>query len=655
MMEKPANNPKKDKVIWMISIVTPVYNAENYIEETIKSVLKQTYRDFEWILVDDGSTDRSVEIIEQHNDSRIRLIRQQNSGAAAARNRGIEAAKGRYIAFLDADDIWDITKLSNSLQYMQKHEAGFVFTAYEFGDENAQPTGKRVRVPKKLTYKKALARTVIFTSTVLIDTKKIGKPHMPDVGSEDTATWWSILKRGVTAYGLDQPLVIYRRPPVSLSSDKKVAVKRIWNLYKKEGLSFPTALRTLFMWAWMATIRRVVDDAVRAHFEAIKRFAVLQLSMLGLIMQTAVYGFAWFQWLYPELRKIRYSREGFYMGAGIQLYFKGHLLILLIYLVLLIFLSQIAGGMRTGYLKPGNVFGSEFTALAFTNILTYFQLSLMKNWLLSPGPFLLVFGVQIVLAAVWAYLSSAIYRKVFPPRETLVINFSDINIVEKFETRGDRFEVQKEMLHPDMEDAKQECMRWYGCVVICGGSEEQRRILMEHCYRYFIRVYLVPKMSDLLIQGCDHMDLFDTPILELKEYTIRWEIRLVKRCVDTLVGILAFPFTFFGKKEQTLCMGKDGRQFVRYGRGFRNLLNGTMSLIGPEAREFELAEEQNRQDERAFYRYRIKPGITGYAQQYRNINTSEEDQLKMDLYYIQHYSLINDFKLLLQALRPGRG
>ena len=101
-------------------------------------------------------------------------------------------------------------------------------------------------------------------------------------------------------------------------------------------------------------------------------------------------------------------------------------------------------------------------------------------------------------------------------------------------------------------------------------------------------------------------------------------------------------------------MGKDGREFVRYGKGFRNLLNGTMSLIGPEAREFELARQQNEQDERAFYRYRIKPGITGYAQQYRNINTSEEDQLKMDLYYIQHYSLINDFKLLLQALRPGR-
>ena len=343
------------------------------------------------------------------------------------------------------------------------------------------------------------------------------------------------------------------------------------------------------------------------------------------------------------------------MGAGINLYFKGHLLILLIYLVLLIFFSQITGGMKTGYLKPGSVFGSEIMALAFTNILTYFQLSLMKNWLLQPGPFFMTFCVQLVLAAVWAYLSSAIYRKVFPPRETLVINFSDINIVEKFETRADRFEVQKEMLHPDMEEAKHECVRWYGCVVICGGTEEQRRTLMEFCYRHFIRVYLVPKMSDLLIQGCDHMDLFDTPILELKEYTIRWEIRLVKRLVDLLVGILAFPFTLFGRKEQTVCMGKDGREFIRYGRGFRNLVNGTMSLIGPEARELSAAKEQIERDERAVYRYRIKPGITGYSQQYRNMNTSEEDRLKMDLYYIQHYSFLNDFKLLLQALRPGRG
>ena len=109
---------KRKKVVRMISIVTPVYNSENYIEETIKSVLEQSYTDWEWILVDDGSADRSAEIIEQYNDSRIRLIRQKNKGAAAARNRGIEAAKGRYIAFLDADDIWDPNKLTNSLQYM---------------------------------------------------------------------------------------------------------------------------------------------------------------------------------------------------------------------------------------------------------------------------------------------------------------------------------------------------------------------------------------------------------------------------------------------------------------------------------------------------------------------------------------------------------
>lgn len=645
----PPGSGKENR---MVSIVTPVYNAEKYIKETIKSVIEQSYTDWELLLVDDCSTDRSCEIIRQYGDPRIRLIKQEeNGGAARARNRGIDEAKGRYIAFLDADDIWYADKLECQMQFIKRQDAGFVFTSYYFGDENAERTGKMVRVPKKLVYSEALSRTVIFTSTVLIDTMKIGKPHMPEISSEDTATWWDILRSGVTAYGLDQPLVIYRRPASSLSSDKKAAVGRIWNLYKREGLSFPHAASCLVRWAFRATVRRFVDDALRAHFEAIKRFTVLQLSIAGLVLQTAIYAAFWFRYLYPELSKVRYSREGYNLGRGLVLYFRGHLLILLIYFVMLVFFSQTTGGMKTGYLKPKNVFGSEVTALLMTNILTYFELSLMKNWLLEPRYLVLVFLCQVALAYIWSFAGSAIYRKVFPPRETLVLNYSDYNIAEKFSTRSDRFEIVKVMNRPGLEKAEQECKRWYGCVVVCGGTEVERRILLEFCYKEFIRVYLVPEIEDILIQGSEQMDLFDTPIFELKEYTIRWELRLVKRMIDILVGIICLPFGLYGRKHPVVCIGKDKKEFVRYGRGFYNLLNGTMSLIGPEALEAETAREQMKKDERAIYRYRIKPGITGYAKLYRTRNTTREEQLKMDLYYIQHYSLLFDFKLMLLALQ----
>lgn len=143
---------------------------------------------------------------------------------------------------------------------MRRKSAAFVFTAYEFGDENARGTGKVVSVPEQLTYREALSRTVIFTSTVMFDLEKIGKEliRMPDVASEDTATWWKILRNGYTAYGLNQVLAIYRRPARSLSSNKFLAVRRIWNLYRKEEkLLLPECLRYFAGWACRAVLRRI--------------------------------------------------------------------------------------------------------------------------------------------------------------------------------------------------------------------------------------------------------------------------------------------------------------------------------------------------------------------------------------------------------------
>ncbi len=251
----------------MVSIIVPVYRAQAYIAETIAMVRKQTYHDWELILVDDASPDDSAKLIQEMIDEKstetecIRLIRKEkNEGAAKARNTGIALAQGRYIAFLDADDIWFPDKLEKELAFMKQKHAGFAFTAYEFGDENAKGTGKTVTVPEQLTYRKALSRTVIFTTTVIFDTKVIPKEliRMPEVESEDTATWWKILRAGYTAYGLNEVLAIYRRPEKSLSSNKFIAMKRIWNLYRKEEkLTLPDSVFCFCLWAIRATLRRI--------------------------------------------------------------------------------------------------------------------------------------------------------------------------------------------------------------------------------------------------------------------------------------------------------------------------------------------------------------------------------------------------------------
>ncbi|MCR4599432.1 MAG: glycosyltransferase [Acetatifactor sp.] len=249
----------------VVSIVTPVYNVEKFITWTMDSVRAQSFPDWELLLVEDGSKDGTVSVIEDYlektREDRIRLIRQpQNMGAAKARNRGVAEARGRYVAYVDADDLWEPLKLEHQLRFMEEKDAAFSFTGYEFADENGKGLGKIVRVPEVIDYKEALKNTTIFTSTVMFDTAKIPKEklEMPQIKSEDTALWWRVLRSGHIAYGLDENLVKYRRAGKTLSSNKLEAIRRIWNLYRiAEGMSIPSSVYHFCFWAVRAVKRRI--------------------------------------------------------------------------------------------------------------------------------------------------------------------------------------------------------------------------------------------------------------------------------------------------------------------------------------------------------------------------------------------------------------
>lgn len=220
----------------LVSIIVPVYNAEKFLNDTIKTVLEQTYNNFELLLINDCSTDNSIKLIKKYSDKRIKLINNKvNSGAAVSRNNGIKEAKGRYICFLDADDLWHKEKLEKQVKFMKEKNCAFSFTGYEFADENGIPNGKKVFVPDKINYRKSLKNTTIWTSTVMFDMKKLQKEdiYMPNVRrGQDTATWWKVLKKIDYAYGLNEILSFYRRTNQSLSSNKLTALKRTWNLYR---------------------------------------------------------------------------------------------------------------------------------------------------------------------------------------------------------------------------------------------------------------------------------------------------------------------------------------------------------------------------------------------------------------------------------------
>ena len=220
----------------LVSIITPVYNAERVLSDTIKSVQNQTYKNWEILLIDDCSKDNSAQIIKefQKYDNRIKYIKlKKNSGASVSRNEGIRNAKGRFIAFVDSDDIWKPKKLEIQIKYMLKENLGFTFTSYRYMKENGELTNKIAKAPSKINYNGLLKNTIIGCSTVVIDREIVDYFEMPLVRrGQDTATWLQILRKEKYAYGIEQDLVNYRLVGESLSSNKIKALKRTWNTYR---------------------------------------------------------------------------------------------------------------------------------------------------------------------------------------------------------------------------------------------------------------------------------------------------------------------------------------------------------------------------------------------------------------------------------------
>ncbi len=249
----------------LVSIITPVYNAQDFITETIESVQAQTYENWELLLIDDCSTDSSAEFIslKAADDSRIKYIKlDKNSGAAVTRNTGLSNAKGRYIAFLDSDDIWKPKKLELQLKLLSEKNVGFCFTSYRYALQNGEPMPKVARAPEKIDYNGLLKNTIIGCSTVVVDKKIIGDFRMTNVRrGQDTATWLQLLKKTDYAYGIYEDLVWYRVVDGSLSNNKWVSVKRTWNTYRNiEHLSLPRAMYVFVFYAYNAIKKRIKKD-----------------------------------------------------------------------------------------------------------------------------------------------------------------------------------------------------------------------------------------------------------------------------------------------------------------------------------------------------------------------------------------------------------
>jgi teichuronic acid biosynthesis glycosyltransferase TuaG len=221
----------------LVSIITPSYNSSKFIVECVNSVISQTFQNWEMIIVDDCSNDNSREIISDFSekDKRIRFIfLEENIGAAAARNIAMKKAKGRYIAFLDSDDLWIKDKLERQITFMNDNNIAFSFTSYQPISEDGKKKYSVITAPKKMSYHSYLKNTIIGCLTVIIDKEKTGDFQMPNINSShDMALWLLIMRRGFSAYGLDENLAYYRIVSTSNTSKKWKAAKEVWDVYRK--------------------------------------------------------------------------------------------------------------------------------------------------------------------------------------------------------------------------------------------------------------------------------------------------------------------------------------------------------------------------------------------------------------------------------------
>ncbi len=244
-----------------VSIITPAYNAAATIRMTIRSVQTQSFEDWEMLIADDGSEDDTAAVVEEvaASDGRVVLIRcPANAGSGAARNAALARAAGRYVAFLDSDDLWLPEKLARQTAFMRDKACALSYTAFRRISTDGARTGRLIPVPERLTYGALLKNTAIATLTAMVDSRQTGPLSMSTARRDDYILWLSLLRRGFIAHGLQEDLARYRAVAGSRSSRPGRSAASTWRVYREaEGLGLVRASWCMTHYGARALVKRL--------------------------------------------------------------------------------------------------------------------------------------------------------------------------------------------------------------------------------------------------------------------------------------------------------------------------------------------------------------------------------------------------------------
>lgn len=424
-----------------------------------------------------------------------------------------------------------------------------------------------------------------------------------------------------------------------------------------------------------------------------KLISALEIVVLMLI-HTYLYAMIWY---------------GYYSGMvpkKLQFYRRGHWAVIAMYVLVLWLFIKLYGGFKVGYLRLFDVIYSQFLSLFCANVVLYFQVCMLTRDYVTPIPILRMTAVQGVVILLWVFICRILYMKLYPPRNLLLVygEKTPIDFINKINARKDKYFIQKKIhVSEGMEKIKAAIAECEG-VMICETASHPRNEVLKYCFIHSVRTYVVPKVTDLMLIGSDEMHLFDTPLLLSRNQGLTGEQQAVKRIMDIVLSliacVIASPFMLVIAAAikiydrgpviyKQVRLTRDGKEFNIYkfrsmsvdaekggarlamkndsrvtpvGKVIRNLhldelpqlfniLKGEMSFVGPRPERPEIFEQYEQELPEFAFRLKVKAGLTGYAQVYGKYNTTPRDKVKLDVAYIEHYSIWLDIKLMLLTFK----
>ncbi len=427
--------------------------------------------------------------------------------------------------------------------------------------------------------------------------------------------------------------------------------------------------------------------------EYFKRIIAFLLGIIYLLAVAAVFGQVWYGFYRPMITA-PFWRRGNYVLIGI-------------YAVVAFMFSKMSGGLRVGFMKKLDIIYALILSSVCTNFIAYMQIVLIHRWFLPVVPMLKVQVLDIVIIIAWTLITGAIYIRLYPPHNMLLVygDRKPDSFEKKVGKRNDKYNICARVNVNEVEEERiYRMMRDYEAVIIWDLPAAVRNRLLKYCFSHSIRCYVTPKISDILIKGSERIHLFDTPLLLSRNMGLTAEQVFFKRVIDIVISLLGIiissPFMLISAimikaydggpviyKQERVTIG--GRSFMIYkfrsmridseqhgaqlatrhdsritpvGHVLRNLhfdelpqlfnvLKGDMSIVGPRPERREIMRKYEKEIPEFYYRLKVKAGLTGYAQVYGKYNTVPYDKLKLDLFYIQNYSLWLDIKLMFMTFR----